>query len=322
MNLKVLPKRERKRHPRRAHLRVLWALVAAVGVAAGTFTLRERLAEPEALRVESVSYYELQRGLSLKLPERLVYPYSVVPGGVAGPREVEKAANADPVVAEHYEGFNYRQAMLVILAEPKLAYVSYRIKDRIFYTKRRLQLAQGEKVITDGKSMIRVRCGNRIMDAPQGQISLLEPPDDVFNAPELPLISLLNFPEEYPPFGAPPSELPGELPPGPMAVLMPPMLVPPGTPPAELVIPPFIFFPPGGGLPTPIGILPPPETPPVSPPPPPVTPPPVLPPVTPPPVSPPPEIPPPSPVPEPATYLLIGGGLLALGLIRRRTLGH
>ena len=77
----------------------------------------------------------------------------------------------------------------MILAEPKSAYVSYRVKDR-FTTRRRSFAWRRVSGDTDGTSMIRARCGNRLMDAPQAQISLLEPPEDVFNAPELPLISL------------------------------------------------------------------------------------------------------------------------------------
>ena len=76
--------------------------------------------------------------------------------------------------------------------------------------------------------MIRARCGNRLMDAPQAQISLLEPPEDVFNAPELPLISLLSSQWTI----RPPAP-PGEITPEPVAAVAPPVVVPPVIPPVD-----------------------------------------------------------------------------------------
>jgi len=224
---------------RATHLRALWGLVAATAVGAAAYVEwgRGSLPAPGQVTEHTASLYEQHREWSLRLPGRLVYPYSVVPGGVSGASEIEQAVAADPVVAEHYRGFVYRHAMAVTLAEPKLSHVSYRVKDRIYYTRKKLLLARGERVITDGKSMIRARCGNRLMDAPPAQTSLLEPPDDVFNSPELPPVSLLDFPE-YPPAGAPPGEV------TPVPVELPPALLPPGVVPPGLISLPTTLFPP------------------------------------------------------------------------------
>ena len=41
---------------------------------------------------------------------RLVYPYSVIRGGVANPDELKRMMEYDPVVSRHFKGFDYRRA--------------------------------------------------------------------------------------------------------------------------------------------------------------------------------------------------------------------
>lgn len=120
-----------------------------------------------------------------RLPHRLVYPYSVIPGGVASPEEVAEAARRDPVVARHYAGFDPRRARVATLRQPRLAYVSYRVRDRVFFTKKPVSLFAGEQVITDGKTTIRARCGNKVEEAPQMAVSPEEPPEEILNTPRL-----------------------------------------------------------------------------------------------------------------------------------------
>ena len=105
-------------------------------------------------------------------PTRLVYPYSVVPGGVASPEEVAEAMLRDPVVARHYAGFDPKRARVETLRQPRLAYVSYRIKDRVFFTRKPVRLYAGEQVITDGRTTIRARCGNKVEEAPQAAVRI------------------------------------------------------------------------------------------------------------------------------------------------------
>lgn len=116
---------------------------------------------------------------------RPVYKYSVVPGGVRDAKELKWAAEHDPVVAEHYRGFDYDHARVVRLAMDRTAHVSYRIGNKIYWTNRRISLHKGETVITDGKMMARTRCANRIEDVPP-QHTQYEPPPD------------LNFEDQFP----------------------------------------------------------------------------------------------------------------------------
>jgi hypothetical protein len=106
---------------------------------------------------------------------RLVYPYSVVPGGVRSAGELQSAAAHDPVVAEHYKGFDYKRARLVEVSQPQLVYLSYRRGDRIYWTRKQASLRVGEKLLTDGRTTARTRCGNQVSVLPQAATSPEEP---------------------------------------------------------------------------------------------------------------------------------------------------
>lgn len=111
---------------------------------------------------------------------RFTYPYSVIPGGVINPDELKHAVEYDPVVSRHFAGFDYQRAHLVKLSAAQAMYVSYRIGDRVYWTRRKVSLHQGETLITDGKITARTRCGNRVAAVPLGNNSPLEPlPDDL-----------------------------------------------------------------------------------------------------------------------------------------------
>jgi len=114
---------------------------------------------------------------------RPVYPYSVVPGGIEDARELKWVAEHDPVVAAHYAGFDYDHARVVRLVLARTAYVSYRIGSRVYWTRRRVTLHKGEKVITDGRMTARARCANRIEEVPQQATSSSEPPVAKFEDP-------------------------------------------------------------------------------------------------------------------------------------------
>jgi hypothetical protein len=114
---------------------------------------------------------------------RPVYPYSVVPGGVEDARELKWVAEHDPIVAAHYAGFDYDHARVVRLVLARTAYVSYRIGNHVYWTRRRISLHKGEKVITDGKITARARCANRVEEVPQQATSSSEPPVAKFEAP-------------------------------------------------------------------------------------------------------------------------------------------
>lgn len=95
---------------------------------------------------------------------RRVYPYSIVPGGVAGRDDVVRVMKMDRVVADHYASFQVDKASVATVSKPRAVYVSYRKGDKVYWTAGKHTLAAGETVLTDGSSEIRGRCGNRISD--------------------------------------------------------------------------------------------------------------------------------------------------------------
>jgi hypothetical protein len=162
------------------------------------------------------------------LPQRVVYPYSVVPGGIRAPEELREVSEHDRVVGEHYAGFDFRNAHMIELQEAKLVYLSYRIGNRIFWTKHMVSLRKGEKLITDGKITARTRCANQISPVAVEGISPVEPPLETFEEPIVMAGSAIQvpFPEATLPQGPPPPVSPGIPFPG---GFFPP-LVPPAVP--------------------------------------------------------------------------------------------
>ena len=114
---------------------------------------------------------------------RAVYPYSVVPGGVQSAAELKHAGDHDPVVARHYTGFDYKNARVIEVREPRLVYVSYRLHDRIYWTSKQIRLHRGEKLISDGVITARTRCGNRVSETAQKAVAPEEPPAEKFDQP-------------------------------------------------------------------------------------------------------------------------------------------
>ncbi|MGA7171757.1 MAG: hypothetical protein WBR30_14575 [Candidatus Sulfotelmatobacter sp.] len=116
-------------------------------------------------------------------PDRPIYPYSIVPGGVQDAKELKWVAEHDPIVAAHYAGFDYDHARVVRLTLARTVYVSYRIGNRVYWTRHRLTLHKGEKVITDGRMTARTRCANRVEKTPQQAAAPVEPPVVKFDQP-------------------------------------------------------------------------------------------------------------------------------------------
>jgi hypothetical protein len=137
--------------------------------------------QPELIRNRAVTLNQI---LSHEPSARPVYPYSVVPGGVENAKELKWVAEHDPIVAAHYAGFDYERARVVRLALAQTVYVSYRIGNKIYWTRRRLTLHKGETLITDGRMTARTRCANRVEEAPQQEAaSPVEPPAQKFDEP-------------------------------------------------------------------------------------------------------------------------------------------
>ena len=113
---------------------------------------------------------------------RPAYRYSVIPGGVRTPEELIEAMASDSVVAGHYAGIDKAHLTTARLNEPLQAHVSYRIGERVYWTKRKVTIQAGEQVVTDGKTMVRGRCGNNISVAPLLPTLDNEPKPDVFDS--------------------------------------------------------------------------------------------------------------------------------------------
>jgi hypothetical protein len=118
---------------------------------------------------------------------RPAYPYSVVDGGVHSVQELRLAIWRDPVVAKHYSNFKLGRARVIEAKADRDFHVSYRIGDGIFWTKKKLKVAKGERLITDGTNFTRTRCANVLSEVPQGKTSPDEPAPEVLDAPLNPL---------------------------------------------------------------------------------------------------------------------------------------
>jgi hypothetical protein len=223
--------------------------------------------------------------MPLALPRHLVYPYSIIPGGVQTPEDLRQVSDHDRVISGHYAGFDFRNARIVEVDQPKLVYVSYRMGDKIFWTAKKISLHKGEKLITDGTITARTRCANQISEKAQPAISPAEPPAAAFEMPfdgtaaQIPFPSDLNAlmaphegsglgPANPPVQGAGLAPFPG----GGLPPVFPPPIPSKGCPPGE-----------SGGAGKPCH-----------------------------------HKPPPPPVPEPATLLLVSSGIAGIYLRRRK----
>jgi hypothetical protein len=204
----VIRRRRTRRHRRNRHIRIFlvafcallslgFAAVALHHLAPSLF--RASRAEPnrqsaEASRARLVA---TQQEVLRDMQSRPVYPYSVIPGGVRDGRELKWVAQHDPVVARHYAGFDYDHARVVRLVLARTAYLSYRIGNKVYWTRHRISLKKGETILTDGKISARARCGNRVETLPQQAMAESEPPYVAFEQPLLPATAISNPPLPY-----------------------------------------------------------------------------------------------------------------------------
>lgn len=128
-----------------------------------------------------------------------VYPYSVIPGGVRDVADLREKAARDYVVRRHFAGFNYGHARLVRAERAREVYLSYRIRENVYWTRKKVRLLESELLLTDGVITARARCGNQISETPKTEVSDDEPAVDVLNQPVTEIASLgpvlpFNFP--------------------------------------------------------------------------------------------------------------------------------
>jgi len=112
---------------------------------------------------------------------RRVYPYSIVPGGVLDRAELAAVIKRDKVAAAHYADFQVEKAVPVKVAKARAVYVSYRKDGQVYWTSKKVMLAEGEILLSDGTSEIRTRCGNRISETRRLPVAANEPAPEVLD---------------------------------------------------------------------------------------------------------------------------------------------
>jgi hypothetical protein len=151
---------------------------------------------------------------------KIIYPYSVIPGGVPGREGLAASIRNDKAIGAHYADFQVNQARIVKAKETKFVHVSYRIQNQIFWTAKTIKVPRGEALISDGRNMARTRCGNRVSSEPQQPISNEEPAIESFDIQleglDIPELLTLEFGlqvQPIPPLESPiPVPLPRDLP--------------------------------------------------------------------------------------------------------------
>jgi hypothetical protein len=99
--------------------------------------------------------------------KRPVYGHSVVPGGVATIAEAVQA----------YPSLDGTHAHFAMLPDKTCGSVSYERDSKMFWTKAKHCYPAGTLIITDGKIIILVRCGNQIGIAPPNTTETVPPSD-------------------------------------------------------------------------------------------------------------------------------------------------
>lgn len=120
---------------------------------------------------------------SASRPSRPAYRYSVISGGIANAEDLRQAMKNDPVVAREFAGFDFQKAHLVQVSEKQALHLAYRMGDKVYWTRKKIALHQGETLISDGKIVARTRCGNRVAVAPLGPPAQVDPVESDFNQP-------------------------------------------------------------------------------------------------------------------------------------------
>ena len=149
-----------------------------------------------------------------------------MPGGIHSALDAEAAIDRDPVVRAHYTGINPHALRVETLSADRLVHMSYRVGDKIYWTKKPVRLRQGETILTDGVNQIRTRCGNCIAMAPLEPTAdedvdemefdaLVDPGDDIVLsgvpfANEMSTLLSTAYPGMFPESGHAPGGFPGD----------------------------------------------------------------------------------------------------------------
>ena len=158
-------RRRRRRSNGARRLRTFFAAVVAIAsIAAGAWVLQRATTESRQPVVSDADPADSDPidGTVPAIADRPVYKHSVIPGGVRDQRDLAGAIERDPVVAQHYRDLDPATMRRETLSADQLAFVSYRMGDRIYWTKQKVRISAGETILTNGDTLIRARCGNCI----------------------------------------------------------------------------------------------------------------------------------------------------------------
>src|SRR5271167_4654421 len=112
-------------------LALAWVLGWAVSHrrhAAALIQSNNRLSAPAAPLLASKGILPLV--VQAKRSRKVVYPYSVIPGGIHSVEELRNAIARDPVVSAHYAAFRLANARIIRLDRNRKLHVSYRLGNK------------------------------------------------------------------------------------------------------------------------------------------------------------------------------------------------
>ena len=188
----------RSRSSPRATLALILAVVALVlalaAIVLTALTLRElrRARPPEP--TPTVSQEELDSFWQEQVEAGALEPGRPAPErpwyglcakySIRSPEDFRATVESDPLLRERFAAFDWENARLVSIPSETLVHVSYRKDGQIAWTRRKLKLRAGEKVITDGAVTVRTYCCNEIVDAPMRPTRVDEPSPRALQPPQ------------------------------------------------------------------------------------------------------------------------------------------
>jgi hypothetical protein len=113
----------------------------------------------------------------------------------------------DPQLMAHYGNFDWNRAEIFENQEDSFSSVLYKKNGGIYWTRKQLRIRKGEKILTDGKVLIRTYCCNQITLVPAGPFLPpdIEPPPEEIQPPEAPAMPEFPFALTPPTLDIPPS---------------------------------------------------------------------------------------------------------------------
>jgi hypothetical protein len=124
---------------------------------------------------------------------------------------------SDPRLMEYYKNFDWEHAQIFENQQDSYSSVLYKKNEKVYWTRKPLLIQKGEKILTDGKVLVRTYCCNQIALMPPGPFlpPAVEPPAEAIQPPEAPAIP--EFPLAPPTLDLPPAQLTFIPPPPPLS---------------------------------------------------------------------------------------------------------